>query len=361
MQKIKTIQPYKLYAKLAEAKPSVKRSFIWGIIVVIGVSLFAVIEDPAMLLVPILIILLALPTLMYDPLLKQFYQPKESYSSIRDYAQGRAPRYLTKYLPILGVVVGIILDIVMGEFIITLVLGIACTILAILLKLFPNMFFNKQYKNQMKYHKDVDYNAKVDLNVTYGVNDALFLSYQNFTFEKNKLENGDFILGVSPLGVYFAHKKGKVEKLFIKYEEIDTVGILLGVGNVLIFNVKSTHNNELNIIIDDNESFVVSPYKIFDKLLSTIDEFLLNGSVASASVERRRRVVTTPSTVIATTPRAESSTIGRAIDMDTTTETINDSSDNTNRRVIDIEFTPEVVAELAQGVYIEANRSIDIF
>ena len=34
MQKIKTIQPYKLYAKLAEAKPSVKRSFIWGIIVI---------------------------------------------------------------------------------------------------------------------------------------------------------------------------------------------------------------------------------------------------------------------------------------------------------------------------------------
>jgi hypothetical protein len=139
------------------------------------------------------------------------------------------------------------------------------------------------------------------------------------------------------------------------------MGVLLGIGNVLIFNVKSIHNNELNIIINDNESFVVSPYKIFDKLLTTVDEFLLNGSVASTTVERRRRVVTTPSTVIATTPRVESSTSGRAIDMDTTTETINESSDNTNRRVIDIEFTPEVVAELAQGSFIEANRSIDIF
>ena len=100
---------------------------------------------------------------------------------------------------------------------------------------------------------------------------------------------------------------------------------------------------------------------MFDKLLNALDEFLLNGSVASTTVERRRRVVTTPSTVIATTPRVESSTSGRAIDMDTTTETINESSDNTNRRVIDIEFTPEVVEELAQGSFIEANRSIDVF
>ena len=47
--------------------------------------------------------------------------------------------------------------------------------------------------------------------------------------------------------------------------------------------------------------------------------------------------------------------------MDTTTETINESSENANKRVIDIEFTPGVVAELAQGSFIEANRSIDVF
>jgi len=51
----------------------------------------------------------------------------------------------------------------------------------------------------------------------------------------------------------------------------------------------------------------------------------------------------------------------RKLKVNTSTETINESSDNTNRRVIDIEFTPEVVAELAQGSFIEANRSIDVF
>lgn len=361
MQKIKTVQPYKLYAKLVEAKPSVKRSFILGIVVMIAACLFAIIEDPIMLFVPILIVLLALPTVLYDPFLKQFYQPKESYSSIRDYAQGLPPRYMVKFLPILGIVVGILMDVIMDEFpVFTFGLGIMLIILAGLIKFFPNVFLSQQFKNQIKHHKDVDYNAKVDLNVTYGVNDKLFLSYQSFNFDQHKLENGDFILGVSPLGIYFAHKKGKVEKLFIKYNEIDTMGVLLGIGNVLIFNVKSIHNNELNIIIDDNKSFVVSPYKIFDKLLTTVDEFLLNGSVASAPIERRRRVVTTSSTDIAT-PQVESTTNGRAIDMDTTTETIKEPSENTNKRVIDIEFTPEVVAELAQGSFIEANRSIDIF
>jgi hypothetical protein len=47
--------------------------------------------------------------------------------------------------------------------------------------------------------------------------------------------------------------------------------------------------------------------------------------------------------------------------MDTTTETIKESYEDANKRVIDIEFTPEVMAELAQGSFIEANRSIDIF
>lgn len=362
MQKIKTVQPYKLYAKLVEAKPSVRKSFIWGIVVIIGASLFAIVDDPIMLFIPIMVIAIAVPTAMYNPLLKPFYQPKESYSSIRDYAQGLPPRYLTKILPIMGVVSGICMDVIIDEFpIFTLGLGVGLSLIAGIIKLFPDIFLNQQFKNQMKHHKDIDYNAKVDLNVTYGVNDKLFLSYQNFNFNQQKLENGNFIFGVSPLGIYFAHKRGKVEKLFIKYDEIDTMGVLLGIGNVLIFNVKSIHNNELNIIIDDNESFVVSPYKIFDKLLTTVDEFLLNGSVASATVERRRRVVTTPSSTVAATSQVESSTSGRAIEMNTTTEPINESSDNTNGRVIDIEFTSEVVAELAQGAYIEANRSIDIF
>ena len=117
MQKIKTVQPYKLYAKLAEAKPSVRKSFIWGIVIIIGASLFAIVDDPIMLFLPIMIIAIAVPTTIYNPSLKPFYQPKESYSSIRDYAHGLPPRYLTKILPIIGFVSGICMDVMLNLFI----------------------------------------------------------------------------------------------------------------------------------------------------------------------------------------------------------------------------------------------------
>lgn len=371
MQKIKTVQPYKLYAKLAEAKPSVRKSFIGGIVIIIGASLFAIIEDPIGILLPLALIILTFPVIIYNPWLKQYYQPEESFATVREIAHGKTPSLITKYLPIIGIILGILIDIFFYMFPCgILILGGSFSLIAFVAKKNPKIFMEKQYILQQQYHQDVDYNAKVDLNTTYGINDKLLLSFQNFTFDQKKLEDGNFILGVSPLGVYFACKKHSVEKLFIKYEEIDTLGILLGMstvlqgglaGNVSILNIKTIHNNELNIIIDGDEGFLISPVKIFDKLLTTVDEFLLNGSVASATVERRRRVVTTPSSTVAATSQVESSTSGRAIEMDTTTETIKESSEDANKRVIDIEFTPEVVAELAQGSFIEANRSIDIF
>ncbi|MBO5836006.1 MAG: hypothetical protein J6R12_08195 [Bacteroidales bacterium] len=363
MQKIKTVQPYKLYAKLVEAKPSVRKTFrntiIAAFIFVIPVS---VIDPICLIVVPISISLL-LPLVFYDFKLTQFYIPKKSYLSIREVAQGKTPSFLYHTLFVTLIIIGLIIDVIMGVFPLFILL---CGVLAYLSIIYLKKYKSKQANDrltqiQLQNHRDIDYNAKIDLNSIYNVNDKLILSYQNFKFTQKKLYDGNFILGVSPLGIYFAHKKNTIEKLFVKYEEINTVGLLQGVSNVFIFNIRTIHNNEINIIIDRLESLVVSPIMIMNKMLTSIDEFLLNGSVASTTAERRRRVVTTPSTVIATTPRVESSTSGRAIDMDTTTETINEPSDNTNRRVIDIEFTPEVVAELAQGSFIEANRSIDIF
>ena len=358
MQKIKTVQPYKLYAKLAEAKPSVKRNIILAIVMIVVVCVFIpiVIEEIGMLLIlPVMLVIVG-PMFLYNPWLKEYYKPLESFDYIRDYAKGMIPRYMVKLWPILGFVIGIVGDIAIGMFPVCVIISTGVMLLySFFAKNNAQFGFDKKTKMQLKQHQDVDFNAKIDLNVTYGINDKLFLSYQNFSFDQKRLEDGDYILGVSPLGIYFAYKKNAVEKLFVRFEEIEALGILPN-----MFYLKSVHNNELNIIVDVNQSLLVSHYKLFDRILTSVDEFLLNGSVASAPVERRRRVVTTSSTDI-TTPYAVPSTDGRAIDMDTTTETINESSDNTNRRVIDIEFTPEVVAELAQGSFIEANRSIDIF
>lgn len=363
MKQIKTIPTYRLFAKLAEAKPSVRKTFYTTIILALISLLFQLIisGDPALIIVTCVALSLFVAFLFFGQ--PPYYKPQKSYMGLREIAKGRVlTPMVIKYLPIVGVVGGFITDLVCAMFPAgTILLGGSFTLIAYIAKNKPEWFIEKSIKTQAKYHQNIDYNAKVDLNITFNVNDKLFLSYQNFELTQKQLENGNFILGVSPLGIYFAHKKNVTEKLFVRYEEMDSIGLLSGVGNVFIFHIKTIHNNELNIIIDATESLVVSPYKIFDKMLTSIDEFLLNGSVASATVERRRRVVTTPSSTVAATSQVESSTSGRAIEMDTTTETINESSDNTSRRVIDIEFTPEVLAELAQGSFIEANRSIDVF
>ena len=367
MKNIKIVPSYKLLAKLSEAKPSVKRTFI----TTISISLISVVLQTAISGDPtILIVLLAVLSLIALCLFfigDFYYKPNKSYKSLRSIAQEQITLghiIVIKYFPIFGIVSGLIMEII-SEFDLfpgcIIVFGGGCSLVAYLAKHKPELFQEKIVKIQKKNHQDIDYNAKVDLNTIYGVNDKLLLSYQNFEFSQKRMEDGDFIVGVSPLGIYFARKKNTIQKLFVKYEDIDAMGILPGMANVFVFHIKTIQNTELNIIIDTTESLVVSPHKLFDKLLNTLDEFLLNGYVASATVERRRREVATPSTVIANTPRVESSTIGRAIDMDTTTETIKEPSENTNKRVIDIEFAPEVVEELAQGSFIEANRSIDIF
>lgn len=365
MKQIKTIPTYRLFVKLAEAKPSVRKTFRTTIIVsLISILLQLIISgDPTLIIVVCVVLLLVAAFLFFGQ--PPYYKPQKSYMGLREIAKGRVlPPMMIKYLPMVGMVCGITIDIACAMFpASTILLGGCFTLIAYIAKNKPEWFTEKSIKTQAKYHQNIDYNATVDLNTTFNVNDRLFLSYQNFALTQKQLEKGNFIVGVSPLGIYFAVKKNITEKLFVRYEEIDSIGLLSGIGNVFIFHIKTTLNTELNIIIDATESLVVSPYKIFEKMLTSIDEFLLNGSVASAPVGRRRRVVTTPSTAVTNTPQVESvnTSGGRAIEMDTMTGIVNDTVENPNKRVVDIEFTPEVVAELAQGSFVEANRSIDIF
>ena len=78
----------------------------------------------------------------------------------------------------------------------------------------------------MDYHQDIDFNVKVDLNAIFGVNDKLVISYQNFGYEKEKMEDGDYLLGVSPHGVYYVIKNQTITKTKINFNDIDTIGLL---------------------------------------------------------------------------------------------------------------------------------------
>ena len=211
----------------------------------------------------------------------------------------------------------------------------------------------------MENHQNVDYNVKVDLNDFYGVNDKLILSYQNFNYEKTRMEEGDYLLGVSTQGVYFISKNQTVTKTKINFDEIDTLGLLAAIGKVYVFNIISKQNVEINIILKEDDSLVVSPLCFFNALLENIDNFIQNGGVVANNSTRRRKIVTNNETSHAsneTSPNNE----GRNIDLGETKISSNEEPINpTSNRVIDISFSNSIIEEMTEAPFIESNRKID--
>lgn len=359
MSPIKTVQPYKLYKKFADAKKSVKV----GMAIAIGFIIIAGFFNPTAWLIAGILILLASPVMIYNPSLKPLYEPGKSYSWVKDSAEGRAPKFLMIMLPIVGIIMGVTGDILVESFpLFTLLSSGFLGGIAFAIKKKPEWFENPADKIRRQRHQNVDYNVKVDLNEIYGINDKMTLSYQNFHFDQKHLEKGDYLLGVSPLGVYFAHKADSVNKTFIKFEDIDTLGLLAAIGNKFIFNIKSKSNIDINIIIDQDDSLVVSPYKLFDTLLDTLDSFILHGGDVAAPTARRRRITVspTPSESVQNPAVVTSSDAGRSIELDSATIDYPEEEKASGNRVIDIAFTDTVIAELTAGEMITANRQIEI-
>lgn len=359
MSQIKTVQPYKLYKKFADAKKSVKR----GIITAIGLIIILGIIDPTAWLIAGILIVLAFPILFYNPFLKAQYEPGKSYSWVKEMAEGKRPSIIIKALPFCGLIMGVVSDIILEFFpACTIVIGLLFWRLSVAIQKRPELFEDKNSKTRRVHHQDVDYNVKVDLNDVYGINDKMTLSYQNFHFNQKHLKKGDYLLGVSPLGVYFATKSDSVCKAFIKFEDIDTLGLLAAIGNKFIFNIKSKSNVEINIIIDEDDSLVVSPYKLFDTLLNTLDSFIINGGVASAPTARRRRVTLSPTSQSSTINSTEASLpeSGRSIELEMPEVIIDQKQETTSNRVVDISFTDTVISELAAGELVTSNREIEL-
>lgn len=356
---IKTVQPYKLYKKFIGAKKSVKKGIFGALILIVILCN----NDLWKWLLAGCLILLAFPVMFYNPALKSHYEPGKSYSFVKDLAEGRRPNYLIKVLPILGVITGATLDFLAEVFPVqTILLGAVLWGLAFIIEKKPEWFEDTADTIRRQNHQDVDYNVKVDLNDIYGINDKMTLSYQNFHFNQKHLEKGDYLLGVSPLGVYFAHKLDSVNKTFIKFQDIDTLGLLAAIGNKFIFNIKSKSDIEINIIIDQDDSLVVSPYKLLETLLDTLDSFLLNGGVDSTPTVRRRRITVSPSSTDSAIKKTEDVTTdtGRLIELDTPNKGPTDKQSTKTNRVVDISFTETVIAELAAGEMITSNRQIEI-
>ena len=272
--------------------------------------------------------------------------------------------FLVKSLPIIGWVGGILTDIIVGMFpMATLVLGGGFTVLVYFIKKNPKGWMNWNDKIQMQNHQDVDFNVNVDLNDVFGVNDKLIMSYQNFGYEKKNMEDGDYLLGVSAQGVYFVSKNQMVTKTKINFDEIDTLGLLSAIGNVYVFNIISTKNVEINIIINQNKSLMVHPVMLFNTLLNSLDSYILNGGVASNTYSRRRRVsISTGDTNgVANNTCAELDS-QRIIDLDESEAQPNtiEGQETSNKRVVEITYSNGVLEEMAAASFIGSNRKIDL-
>ena len=156
------------------------------------------------------------------------------------------------------------------------------------------------------------------------------------------MEEGDYLLGVSPQGVYFVKKDQTITKTKINFDDIDTLGLLAGLGNVYVFHIISKHNDEINIIVDSNQSLLVSPIMLFNKMLKLLDAFIESGGAVTDSTSRRRRV---------SVPSSSSSSNG-----------INTgaSQESSNNRVIDISYSTGVLEEMRTATYVGSNRNIEI-
>lgn len=365
MATIKTVQPYKLYKKILKDKSSAKWSMIGVLALFIIMALIE--EEPALFLIPLILILITLPLVIYNPTLKKEYEPGKSYSWVKEYATTGIPTFVSnalKFLAIAGWIVGLLLDILDGEFpLCTLIAGGSFSLIAYLIKKNPKRWMSWNNDIQMQNHQDVDYNVKVDLNDIYGVNDKLIMSYQNFGYEKENMDDGDYLLGVSAQGVYFVSKNQTVTKTKINFGEIDTLGLLAAIGNVYVFNIISTKNVEINMIIDQNKSLMVHPVMLFNTLLNSLDSYIQNGGVVPNSNARRRRVsVSTDDTKRYTNNTSAELDSQRSIDLDESKaqpDTIEEQK-TSNKRVIEISYTNGVLEEMAAASFVESNRKIEL-
>lgn len=295
MQKIKTVQPYKLYKKILKDRSKAKFALIGAVVVLLSSMVFD--PDLGLVLVPLFLIL-SIPLTIYNPKLKAEYEPGVSYKYFRNYKNLQSK--------------------------------------------LPKALLDKEEQMRLENHQDVDFNVKVDLNDIYGVTDKLVMSYQNFSYEKKKMEDGDYLLGISPQGVYYVCKNQAVTKTKINFGDIDTLGLLAGIGNVFVFHIISKQNDEINIIVDQNDSLLVSPFMLFSALLKLLDDYILNGGVVANPSSKRRVVV--------------SSGVGTS--SGSTSASTQDATNN--NRVIDLSYSTGVLEDMRTATFVGSNRQIEV-
>lgn len=318
MQKIKTVQPYKLLKVLFSDRSTAKSN---AIKVMLITFVFAIIPPViggdgllVLILLPTILLLILFPYMIYNPMLKDEYVPKKSYAFIRKLAKKELPSFL----------------------------------------------YDKEDEELRMFHSDVDYNTNVDLNETFGVNDKLIISYQNFDFEKKHMEDGDYLLGVSVQSLYCVYKKGSITKTKMSFDEIETIGLMLSIPNAYILQFRNNKNEEINVILYKETSLVVHPLLFINSLLDALDSYIENGGRPASNSSRRRVVINKGESSSGTSNQTVTSGVNRNIDISENHGAKTEAERSSSSRVLDFNYTSSILKEMADASYVDSNRKIEL-
>ena len=279
---------------------------------------------------------------IYNPF-ETYYKPRKSFLNLRYFNKSfsqKSLEILKKYYPPFTILLGFIgwLLIVLngkGEPMDTALI-LAPTIL--FLFFLPRiMGVNKELK-RIELHEDIDFVSNLDLKDVFGTSDKLLIAYQNFNpnnSKKNKIEKGDYIIGVSATSLYFIFKgkESELNNVYMNFSDVSEVGFLT-FNNKSVLKFENTSNISISIVIEHVDSLLINSFFLIKNVLSAFDNFLL-GEDSTKSSKRVRKI-----------------------------ENVNNENmkvqQETNSRVIELTYSPNILNEISHSINITNNRKIEL-
>ncbi len=190
----------------------------------------------------------------------------------------------------------------------------------------------------MDIHEDVDFVSNLDLKEIFGISDKLLIAYQNFNpndRKKNRIEEGDYIVGVSVTSLFFIYKskESELNKVIMNFNDVIEVGFLT-FNNKSVLKFVSSLNISISLVIVHEDSLTVHSFLLIKNILEAFDNFIL-GDVPLNVPKRIRKIEAT-----------------HFENTSTEVEYI--------KRQIEFTYSPTLLHEISQSVNITNNRKIEI-
>lgn len=281
---------------------------------------------------------------VYNPF-ETYYKPRKSFLNLRYFNKSFSQnlleilkKYFLPSIILLGVLVIIYLCIfetssLKDKVIVSVGLGFVFIVMPFI----GILSLNRELK-RIEIHEDIDFVSNLDLKDVFGTSDKLLIAYQNFNpnnNKKNKIEKGDYIVGVSATSLFFIFKgnENELNNVYMNFSDVSEVGFLT-FNNKSVLKFKNTSNVSISIVIEHDDSLLINSFFLIKNVLGAFDNFLLGeGSTKSSNRVRKIETVNNENTKI------QPESISRVIELTYSTNILNEISHSiniTNNRKIEL-------------------------